>query len=99
MSFRSNTNYIKIRPSNNKKTSIYGIIARSQIKQNTERFFYQYYFFEYFQNTTSGMDEFFSLRLKIKVYGKNKSQKNQTPMTFIEVIVDPPLKFLHLRSQ
>jgi len=30
-------------------------------------------FFEKFQNTTSGMDGFFSLRLKIKIYGKKKN--------------------------
>jgi len=51
------------------------LLEKGQIKQNTERLFHQSGLFKIYHNTTSGMDEFFSLRLKIKVYGKNKSKK------------------------
>ena len=52
-------------------------IETSQIPQLTERLFYQSGLFYFSTNTTSGKGGFFSLRLKIKVYGKMKSQNNQ----------------------
>ncbi|MBT3387876.1 MAG: hypothetical protein HN417_08085 [Desulfobacula sp.] len=55
-------------------------LETSQIKQFTERFFHQSGFYKICLDTRYDMDEFFSLRLKIIVYGKNKRQKNQTPM-------------------
>ncbi|MDA3786891.1 MAG: hypothetical protein PF503_00105, partial [Desulfobacula sp.] len=46
----------------------------SQIPQFTERFFHQSGLFEYFRNTTSGIDKFFIPRFKNKLYGKKKNQ-------------------------
>ena len=70
----------------------------SQIPQLTERLFHQPGLFDFSTNTTSGTGGFFNLRLKIKVYGKMKSQKNQN-LIQVGDRVDPPLKLLYPKSQ
>jgi len=52
----------------NFKISTNRIYVRSQIRQITERFFHQSGFFEYSQNTTFGIDNFFILRSMIGLY-------------------------------
>ena len=49
-------------------------LETSQIKQFAERFFHQSGLFEYFQNTTSGIDRFFILGLKNQLYENGKNQ-------------------------
>ena len=46
---------------------------RNQIQQITERFFHPSGLFEYFQNTTSGIDKFFIPRFKNKLYGNKNN--------------------------
>jgi hypothetical protein len=55
-------------------------LETSQIKQFTGRFFHQSGFFEFFPNTTSGIDSFFILGLKINYMEKRKSKLNKTPL-------------------
>jgi selenocysteine-specific translation elongation factor len=55
-------------------------LITSQIKQSTERFFRQSELFKIFQDTRYGMDDFFCLRSKIKLYEENKNRMNQKPI-------------------
>jgi len=48
--------------------------VRSQIRQITGHFIRQPRLFEYFQNTTSGMENFFIPIFKNKLYGNKKNQ-------------------------
>jgi hypothetical protein len=54
---------------------------RSQITQLTERFFLQSGLFEFFPNTTSGINSFFILGLKNQLYGNEKDQVQQDSIT------------------
>jgi hypothetical protein len=49
-------------------------IVTSQVRQFTERFIHQSGLFEFFPNTTSGIDRFFIIRLKNQLYGNEKDQ-------------------------
>jgi hypothetical protein len=53
----------------------------SQIKRISERFFCQSGLFKCFQNTTFGIDQTFSLKLKNQLYGKWNNQIIQNSIT------------------
>ena len=58
-------------------------LGTSQIKQITERFFLQSGLFEYFQNTTSGIDKFFISDLKINYMEIKRIELNTAPLKHI----------------
>ena len=50
-----------------------------KFKLGTNFVYLLFSFLKTFQNTTFGINKPFSFRFKNQLYGKNKSQKNQTP--------------------
>ena len=67
----------------------------SQNPKLTEHFFRQPYLFKYFQNTTYGMDEFFSLRLKLKYMKKRKVEKIKISFNHIGDFHKPRVKIFY----
>jgi hypothetical protein len=55
----------------------------SQISQFTERFFHQSGLFEFFPNTTSGIDWFLVSDLKFRYMGKTGAKSKKLALTYI----------------